>query len=80
MARGTGTESHRVVSKRTAFFGNTRCLSNFRELRIGIWIGRSRTGVKYSFQLHENLKEFGSQKNQIAKEKKGSEWAGSALP
>jgi len=27
-----GPKSRSLVSKRTSFFGNTRCLSNFREL------------------------------------------------
>ena len=63
-----GPKSRRFVSKRIAFFGNTRCLSNIRELAPAHWIGHS-DGVKYSFQLHENLKEFRPQKNQIAKQK-----------
>jgi len=36
MARGI--KSRRFVSRRTAFFGNTCCLSNFRELAPEHWI------------------------------------------
>jgi len=48
-----GIKSLRFVSKRTAFFGNTRCLSNSVS-----WlpcIVASRTEVKHSFRLHESL-------------------------
>ena len=41
-----GLKSRRFVSKRTAFSGNGRCLSNFCEFAPAHWIDHS-DGVKY---------------------------------
>jgi len=56
-------KSRRFVSKRTAFFGNTYCLSNFHELARAR-LPQQNVGLRI-FWLHENLKKYGPQNGEI---------------